>query len=160
MAARRTWTEHKVERFRELLAKGLPRDIIAERLDKTIRQITSLYAHMREGGEQLPPLAPVAVRNPTLVSVLEGREAELAELSRRGLGRNRIAEQMGVTPNTVSGFMFRRGLCANPRRHGPPPQVLKLPINLARIKLPARAVEEADIRLGEAMWRQFEEMTG
>lgn len=160
MAARRTWTEHKVQRFRELLAKGLPRDIIAERLDKTIRQTTSLYRHMRACGEDLPPLVPVADRKPTLVSVLNGREAELAALSRKGLGRNRIAQRMGVTPNTVSGFMQRRGLCANPKRWGPPPQTLRLPVNLARVHLPERKVEEADVRLGEAMWRQFEEMTG
>jgi DNA-binding CsgD family transcriptional regulator len=158
MAARRTWTECKVERFRQLVAKGLPRDIIAQRLGKTIRQLESLHSHMRKKGEVLPPLAPVEIRN-CPISRLSGREGELAEMSRKGMGSRTIARQIGSTPGTVSGFMQRRGLCANPKRWGPPPQTFRLAVNLARLNLPARAAE-ADVRLGEALWRGIEEMAG
>jgi hypothetical protein len=158
MAARRTWTEHKITQFRELLAQQLPRDIIAARMGVSVGSICNLHCRLRDRGEELPEL-PLSEARGYQLSALDGKEAEIAELSRSGLGSRLIARRLGSTPGTVSGFMQRRGLCANPKRWGPPPQTFRLAVNLARLNLPARAAE-ADVRLGEALWRGIEEMAG
>ena len=104
--------------FLALCRDGMPRDLIADRLGWTVEQIRRLHVWLQAQGQCPWPLVWRSTSSPCgKASILTGREDEIRRLFARGLGNIRIARQLGVTANTVAGFVDRHGL-RPPERKG------------------------------------------
>jgi DNA-binding CsgD family transcriptional regulator len=162
MRRRGCYAENK-EAFLALCRDGTPRDHIAARLGLTVDQVKHQHAYLRGRGECPYPLARAAERN-VVRSILTGREDEIRRLFALGLGRMRIARQLGVTNNTLAGFVHRKGLRPENRKRARDingrvttlkGHTVTLPPLAAR---PVRdwAICDADIKAGAALAKAME----
>lgn len=147
----RLYTPEAVAAFLAMCRDRQPRDVIAERLGWTVRQVTDLHSHLKRRGRQRYRLPYRSVRRPPRRSPLAGRKAEIAALSRLDYSARAIGELLGVEWSTVKCFMEYWALYAphRRRRRGP------LPVSLRRLTKPAR-VDDADVRLAERAWAELE----
>jgi DNA-binding CsgD family transcriptional regulator len=160
MAGKVRYADKQAE-FLALCRDGAPRDHIAARLGWSVDQVKNLHTWLRSMGQCPYPLLRRASPAKPHCSVLTGREDEIRKLFAAGLGRIRIARQLGVTANTLAGFVDRHGL-RPPERKGRG-KTGKL-VGDQRITLPALALRslrdygigEADIRAGAEMAKMME----
>ena len=146
------YTPAAVELFLLLCRTRQPRDRIAARLGWTVRQVADFHQHLKRYRRQPYRLAYRSRRTMRHCCPLAGREAEIADLSRRNLSARAIGELFGVTRSTAANFMDRNGLYAPHRRRY---RRGRLPVSLARLASPAKA-DDADVRLAERTWRELE----
>jgi hypothetical protein len=93
----------------------MPRDVIADALGLSIRQVANLHGHLRRTASfphDLPPR--IRINQSRLHRLCD----ELRELSAAGRGSGAIAEQIGASRTAVASFMTYHGLFHWSRRQG------------------------------------------
>jgi hypothetical protein len=155
MSAARNWTDEETERFTALCRAGTPRDLIAAQMGRTIGGVANFFYWLRDQGRIHCRLAKRSTA--PAPCPLNGRDAEVRQLSIDGKSAREIGKQLGVTRQTAAKFMHHHGLYAPDRKPGFAPhkeQRYQLRVNLARVALPD--VCEADVKLARQAWREFE----
>lgn len=145
--------------FVALCRQGMPRDLIAAKLGWTIAAVCGFHQWLQRTGRCSCPLARSSAPRRHVPSVLDGRENEIRAMFDKGLGCRRIARHLGVTPNTVVGFVVRRSLMPDERKRPAPIEnsvvhTISLP---AVPRIPQGEIEPADVRAGAWMARMMED---
>lgn len=158
MPAPRYWSQAQRKLFITLCLQNVPRDVIAERLGGTVRQINSLYYSMRKHRGFRGVLAPRATRAPICTPEhFETLTPEIRRLSAEGVGHRAIADQLRISRHRVLKYVRAENLIPEDHLKNRPahrPQDYTLPVNLHRVRL--AEVDEADVKLARMAWREFE----
>jgi len=143
-----------ISRFKELCESGMPRDLISVELGRTMRQVNAMYHQLKRYG-YAATLAPSQGRAGTVSWA--HKEAEARRLAEAGKSHRAIAAELGMPRHRVLQFLRDNKLIPEDRlKHRPAQrrQEYRLPVNLARVRLPK--VDEADAKLARQAWREFE----
>lgn len=148
--------------FVALCRQGMPRNLIAAKLGWTIAAVAGFHQWLQRTGRCSCPLARSSAPRRHTPSVLEGRQDEIRALFDKGFGCRRIARRLGVTANTVVGFVSRRELMPDERKLPVPiqdfePRPISSPTLPMLPPVPQGKIEPADVRAGAWLARMMED---
>jgi hypothetical protein len=113
--SRARWTDDMLSQFARLCADQHPRDVIADHLGLTVRQVANLHNWLRQT-DSFPHDLPEKIRINR--SCFHALCDELRALSAAGLGSGAIADRIGASRAAVASFMSYHGLFHWSRRKG------------------------------------------